>query len=148
MPILGTSTKQPTKGGKKLTKRQKIEASETDLLQKAINYMATPEKPEVPVDGFELFGRHVASELRELSYPHNQRLAKLQIQNVLFNAAQSEIATGFSQSQPHRKEYYNIFPNSPQADNFPVYPSTQSPSSIHTPSISPTPEHQFPPNVN
>ena len=85
MPILGTSTRQTTKAEKKLTKRHKVEASESDLLQKAINYMATPEEPEMSVDGFELFGRHVASELRALSYPHNQRLAKLQIQNVLFN---------------------------------------------------------------
>ena len=91
----------------------------------------------MPVNGFELFGRHVASELRELSYPHSQRLAKLQIQNVLFNAAQSEVATAFS--QPRHKEYY-VSPLSPQADNFPVLPILSI--------ISPTPEHQFPPNVN
>ena len=66
--------------------------------------------------------------------------------NQIFNAAQSEVAAAFS--QPHPKEYYNISPLSPQADHFPVYPSTQSVIPTQIPSISPTSEHQFPPNVN
>ena len=90
--ILGTSTKQPTKIGRKPTKRQKTEAVENDLIQKAIECMDKASQPtQSHADGFEIFGRYIASELWGILNPQAQRLAKLQIQAVLFNA-QSESA--------------------------------------------------------
>ena len=82
------STKKPiakADKGKPLTKRQKMEAEECQLIKKAIACMdkATGDNKE---DVFELFGRYVASELRTIASSHAQRWAKLQIQNILFNA--------------------------------------------------------------
>ena len=85
--MMGISTKQPTKQGRKPTKRQKTEAAENNLIQKAIVCMdKASHVPQQTEDGCELFGRYVASEVRAISNPQSQRWAKLQIQTVLFNA--------------------------------------------------------------
>ena len=51
---------------------------------------------EGTMDSAQLFGRYVASELKALN-PQSQRWVKLQIQNTLYNAAQSEANASFSQ---------------------------------------------------
>ena len=102
--VLGTSTKQPTKTGRKPTKRQRTEAVENDLLLKAIDCMDKTSQPmQDHGDGFDKFGQYIASELRDISNPQAQRWAKLQIQTVIFNA-QSE--TGF-----HRPRFHSSVPH-------------------------------------
>ena len=86
----GTSTKQPIegKGKKPLSKRQKLEITENELLKKAIDCLdKTAGEPASTPDGFEFFGRYIATELRAIVNPHAQRWAKLQMQNILFTAA-------------------------------------------------------------
>ena len=87
--VLGTSTKQPTKQEKKPTKCQQMEAAEGDLIQRAITCMDKAiGKRSTAADGYELFGRYVADELRTLPSPQTQRWAKLQIQQILYNVAE------------------------------------------------------------
>ena len=80
------STKRPTKRKeeKPLTKRQKIEASENELLAKAIACMDNATTNKCKEDGFDIFGRYVASELRAVTTPAAQRWAKLQ--NIFYDA--------------------------------------------------------------
>ena len=112
--VLGKSTKQPTQQVKKPTKRQKVVDAENDLLKKAIECMdRTTGKTGTSADGFEHFGRYVSTELRTelraITTPQGQRWAKLQIQNVLYNAAQSDAVPPYSQ---------------PPMDRTPTTPST------------------------
>ena len=117
--ILGTSTKQPTKIGRKPTKRQKTEAVENGLIQKATECMDKASQPtqKSHADGFEIFGRYIASELRGILNPQAQQLAKVQIQTVLFNA-QSESAgadlprPAFHPSVPPMEARYSYLPES------------------------------------
>ena len=104
-------------------------------------------------DGFEIFGRYVASELRTMKTPNAQRWAKLQIQNILYGA-QAE-----PDPQPNGPSYsmepvpgYNQFST---PFNFSGSPYPQSPSmspissatdwSSHH-SHSPLPDHTNPAN--
>ena len=121
------STKKPIAKpdqGKPRTKRQKMEAEESQLIKKAIACMdkATGESKE---DGFEFFGRYVASELRTIASSHAQRWAKLQIQNILYNVQNepgiSPRGSGISPSphgsgispSPHGSAYSMNYPYSP-----------------------------------
>ena len=91
------STKQPTKQGRKPSKRQKTEAAETELLHQAIRCMekSSASNPEpVKADGLDLFGQYVTSELQAISNPQAQRWAKLQIQTILYES-QLEPSTPF-----------------------------------------------------
>ena len=130
------STKQPTEGAEKLTKRARLENTENDLLEKAIKCIDQETvDSEVTVDSAELFGRYVASELRALK-PQSQRWAKLQIQNTPFNAAQAEASVPFS--QPTMDPFYQPYPGPRQSHS-----PTHTPSSTTIPSDSPTPECSF-----
>ena len=55
------------------------------MMKKAIICLdkVTNEEPE---DALTIFGRYIASEIREITYPHIQRWAKLQIQQIIFTA--------------------------------------------------------------
>ena len=68
-----------------MNKRQKTEAKESELLNKAIECLdkTTNEGPE---DSIDLFGRYVASELRTIDSVQSQHWAKHQIQNILYRA--------------------------------------------------------------
>ena len=135
-----SSTKQPLQqGGKKPTKRQRLESIENDLLKKAIKCIDETTTGSEKMDSVELFGQYVASELRALNN-HSQRWVKLQVQNILFNAAQSE--TGVSFPQPSMDPFSQPF-SSPRQ----FYSSTCTPNLARTPSISPTPEAQMHSNI-
>ena len=129
--VLGKSTKQPTQQVKKPTKRQKVVDAENDLLKKAIECMdRTTGETGTSADGFEHFGRYVATELRAITNPQGQRWAKLQIQNVLYNAAQSDAVP--PHSQPPMDTHYPFY--------YPAFQGDRSTSvSTRTPSLSPTP---------
>ena len=90
------STKQPLQVGKKPKKHQKLECAENALLEKAITCVeqATIHSEET-LDSAELFGRYIASELKVLN-TQSQRWVKLQIQNMLYNAALSETSLSIS----------------------------------------------------
>ena len=123
-----------TKVGKKPTKRQRIESAENDLLQKAIDCMdRSAVETETELDGFDFFGRYIASELRSLSNPQSQRWAKLQIQRVLYDAAQTEAGVPPSQSPmgPYQSPFSLLFQ---------PHPFPQAPSSTRNLSISTTPD--------
>ena len=129
--VLGTSTKQPTQQAKKhVSKRQKIEASENDLIKRAIQCL---DQPTQSADGFELFGQYIATELRAILNPQAQRWAKLQIQNILFNAAQLESMPGtLSQDMSYPHHYQHLpAPSPPTSSRFWL----DRPSSSH--SVSP-----------
>lgn len=83
-------------------------------------------------DGFELFGRYVATELRELN-PHSQRLAKLQIQNVLYSV----------QNEGAPRPVGTMYPMEPMPSynhfSSPHYSGEHMPFSPRTSSMSPTP---------
>ena len=81
---------------------------------------------ETELDGFDFFGRYIASELRSLSNPQSQRWAKLQIQRVLYDAAQTEAGVPPSQSS--------------MGLPFQPHPFPQAPSSTQNLSISTTPD--------
>ena len=63
---------------------------EDEIMEKAINCFekATNEKVN---HGFDIFWRHIASELEAIPYPHLQRWAKLQIQQIIFTAQSRHI---------------------------------------------------------
>lgn len=132
-----TSTKLPTKQGKRSTKRQRIGSAENELISKAISCMDRAVGGSTN-DSFELFGRYVASEVRAITSPQTQRWVKLQIQNILFSA-QSAVSTP---SQP-----FHPLPQSPDVHNPYFYPPPfqgpfdQPSSSLSTwmPTLSPTP---------
>ena len=71
---------------KQVSKKKSIQ--EDEILKKAIVCLdkVTNEEPE---DGLTIFARYIASELREIQYPHLQRWAKLQIQQIIFSVQNS-----------------------------------------------------------
>ena len=109
---------------KPLTKRQKVEAAENLLITKAIACMDKVSTSEGKDDSFELFGRYVASELRTIASTSAQRWAKLQIQNVLYNAQ--------VEHSPQPMEPLPIYPPAPINFSRPQY--RQSPGLFPAPS--------------
>ena len=93
-------------------KQKKRQNEEDDMIKKAVLCLdkVTNEEQE---DGLAIFGRHIASELREIPYPHLQRWAKLQIQQVIFtaqdsNADQSSYLPQHSRTcQPRMEDNYD-----------------------------------------
>ena len=69
-------------GKQSVNKKKKKEAQEDILLQKAIQCMERSDNKE---DEDDIFGRYVASELRSIDNIHTKRLAKWQIQSIIFN---------------------------------------------------------------
>ena len=64
-----------------------MEASESELIHTAISCIEKASASSAQqADGFELFSKYVANELRAISNPQAQQCAKLQIQTVLYNA--------------------------------------------------------------
>ena len=92
-------------------KQKKRQNEEDDVIKKAILCLDKVTNEEQ--DGLAIFGRHIASELREIPYPHLQRWAKLQIQQVIFtaqdsNADQSSYLPQHSRTcQPRMEDNYD-----------------------------------------
>ena len=134
------STKQPTRPQKRLTKRQRVEEAETQLIKKAITCIDKVKDANVSTeDGNDLFGRYVTTELKALPSPQAQRWAKLQIQNILYSV-QADVTP---QPQP---PFYQTFRDAPMGVfpvSFPVQQSDGMPTSsfARTPSLSPTSTH-------
>lgn len=133
-PVLGTpsSSKEPTQQQKR-TKRLRIETKEEELMQKALTCMEKATVGHVREDGLELFGRYVASELRAIPDPQDQSWAKLQIQNILYNA---QMETPRVQLQPAHFSYMDArhFSSAQQGFQF-----SDSGRRTRTPSLSPAP---------
>ena len=92
------STKRPTKSQVPTTsKRQKREAQEGLLLEKAISVMekASNKSSEPPVqrDSDDIFGEFVTSELRTIEDTEIKRQVKFQIQSLLFSAQSNSNVT-------------------------------------------------------
>lgn len=106
-----------------------MEATENDLIKKAITCMdkATASSSKSEEDGFEIFGRYVASELRGITNAQSQRWAKLQIQNILYSVQVEPSPYGSAHSTPN----YRF--SSPQYSG-----SEHLPFQSRTPSMSPT----------
>ena len=135
--VLGTSTKQPTQQGKKrLTKRQKTETTEDDLLKKAIQCLDQSSGGTVKNDDrLELFGRYIATELRAILNTQAQRWAKLQIQSILFSAAQSQPSPAFSRPSldiPYPQHYPPRPPPPPDRSSISSSVSPTSPFTDHS----------------
>ena len=133
------STKQPLDIPKKATKRQRLATMEDELLEKAIKCIdqSTADSKGM-LDSAELFGKYVASELRALKL-EGQRWVKLQIQNTLFIAAQSENDVPFPQPGP-MAPFYQPYAGTPGRQYHPSeHAHVHTPSSSSTPSTSPTP---------
>ena len=76
-----------------MTKKQKREAKENVLLEKALSVMATPSTAITQLQETEdddlLFCRFIASELRSISDIQVKRMVKWKIQSAVFFAASS-----------------------------------------------------------
>ena len=89
---------------------KKISIQEDQILKNAIVCLdkVTNEEPE---DGLTIFGRYIASELREIQYPHLQRWAKLQIQQIIFSAQNSN-----TQHSNYSRQHSEIWQSHSQED--------------------------------
>ena len=97
------STKRPTSPQlTKATKRQKKDQHEDQLIEKALAYLDSAANSTEKVDEYDLFGKHVAAELKSTKSIEARRWAKLQIQTIIFHA-QSGIAnhTTYGMSSTH-----------------------------------------------
>ena len=89
------STKRPTiqpyqSKGKRIKKEQREDA----LLEKAISYLDTTTKSEnVKDDEYDLFGKHIAMELKGIDNIAARRWAKLQFQMIIFQAQTGMVGT-------------------------------------------------------
>ena len=83
-------TSQPTRTQPKKTKRQKQEEFENELLTKSVHCMEKVANEQlldvVRKDEYDVFGQHVANELRQVEDKGAQRYAKVQIQRILYQA--------------------------------------------------------------
>lgn len=146
-PMEPKSTKKPIvkqgQAGKPLTKRQKLEAEENTLIKKAIDIMdkatATADQKE---DGFEFFGRYVASELRTIPSSRAQQWAKLQIQNILYSAqAEPGIQPQAAYSMASFDRHFSPARNDLESFHRHVSPSPSGSDWTSHHSHSPLPEH-------
>ena len=89
------STKCPTRT-RPSTKKQMKEAEDKPLKQN-VNYLEQlveekgQRKRSRDENEYEIFGRHVAAELRAISSIQNFRMAKLRIQQILFEAETPQV---------------------------------------------------------
>ena len=79
------STKRPTSSGTGLTKRQKKESQEDELMKRAIACMEKVGDRNSKQDDDDVFGLFVASELRSISDPQCKNRVKWQIKSILCN---------------------------------------------------------------
>ena len=76
-------------------------------MEKAITYLdsATTPVTDSTIDEYELFGKHVAAELKSTKNVDARRWAKLQIQTITFNAQ-----TGMTHSTAPTFAYLPMYP--------------------------------------
>ena len=101
-------------------------------MKKAISCLEKATNEEVN-HGFDIFGRHIASELEAIPYPHLQRWAKLQIQQIIFTAENA--GTSYIENLPNPSP--NWYHNSDTTHGYNYETNVYSKSPEHSPHSDP-----------
>ena len=98
------------KSAKKLKPEDELIRAATEALKHA----NSPAQPTVVEDDEDIFGKHVANELRLITDMRSKQLTKLKIQSILFEA---QFGTPNIQTPIATNTYPHVFPNNSNNSN-------------------------------